>query len=116
MAQCQSLLPILPPQVFCHCFFVFGTAALHVPSGGSAVSHKKNSLWGFKKCAIMLHPGTTPKRNTGVSFSRKCKLKMPYSTGQYTSDLTINISNITITVLLILFTLQLHTHTTFGYS
>lgn len=61
----------------------------------------------------MPHPGTIPKKNTGVAFSHNCKLKM-----QYTSDLTMNISNIYITVkvLLILFTLQLHTHTTFGNS
>ena len=66
----------------------------------------------------MPHPGTIPKKNTGVAFSHKCKLKMPHSTGQYTSDLTMNISNIYITVkvLLILFTLQLHTDTTFGNS
>ena len=66
----------------------------------------------------MPHPGTIPEKNTGVAFSHNCKLKMQYSTGQYTSDLTMNISNIYITVkvLLILFTLQLHTHTTFGNS
>ena len=105
MAQSIHAAHSPSPQVFCHCFF-FGTAAIAqwwvVPS----------------EVCICLTLGQYQKKKTGVAFSHKCKLKMPYSTGQYTSDLTMNISNIYITVkvLLILFTLQLHTHTTFGNS
>lgn len=98
------------PQVFCNCFFFL--EQLQLPSGGSAGSHKKKTV-RLKEVCICLTLGQYQKKNTGVAFSHNCKLKM-----QYTSDLTMNISNIYITVkvLLILFTLQLHTHTTFGNS
>lgn len=114
MAQSIHAAHSPSPQVFCHCFF-FGTAAI-AQWWVSWLSQKKK-LGGLKKCAYA-SPWDNTKKNTGVAFSHKCKLKMPYSTGQYTSDLTMNISNIYITVkvLLILFTLQLHTHTTFGNS
>lgn len=84
--------------------------------GQLALTKKKTVR--LKEVCICLTLGQYQKKNTGVAFSHKCKLKMPYSTGQYTSDLTMNISNIyvTVKVLLILFTLQLHTHTTFGNS
>ena len=109
------MLPIPPPPRYF--VIVFFLEQLQLPSGGSAGFHKKKKLGGLKKCAYA-SPWDNTKKNTGVAFSHKCKLKMPYSTGQYTSDLTMNISNIYITVkvLLILFTLQLHTHTTFGNS
>ena len=90
------MLPIPPPPPRYFVIVFFGTAA--IAQWWVSCLSQKNSLWGLKKCANASPCDNTRTKNSGVAFSHKCKLKMPYSTGQYTSDLTINISNIYITI------------------
>ena len=96
------MLPIPhPPQVFCHCFFFWNSC--NCPVVGQLALTKKLTV-GLKKVCICLTLGQYQKKVLALYFpinvSWKCHI------GQYISDLIINISNIyiTIKVLLILFT------------